>query len=187
MRNTVNFKINIMRRKLEFEEIFKDRPSVDDLKNLERRPIVALIENIRSMHNVGSIFRSSDGARIEELVLSGFTPVPPRPEIAKTALGATDSVPWTYTDNSTSKIEELKNDGYTIYAVEQTNDSVVYTDVEYTFPLCIIMGNEVDGVSDSLVEAADRAIEIPMLGLKHSLNVSVAYGIVLYNILSKCM
>ena len=187
MCNPFNFKIKTMRRKLEFEEIFKDRPSVEELKNLERKPIVALIENIRSMHNVGSIFRSSDGARIEKLMLSGFTPVPPRPEIAKTALGATDTVPWTFVDNSTSKIEELKKDGYNIYVVEQTNDSVAYTEVDYQFPLCIIMGNEVDGVTDSLVEMADCAIELPMLGLKHSLNVSVAYGIILYNILSKCM
>jgi len=176
-----------MRRKLEFEEIFNVRPSVEDLKNLERKPVVALIENIRSMHNVGSIFRSSDGARIEKLMLSGFTPVPPRPEIAKTALGSTESVPWTYVDDSTSKIKELKKAGYTIYVVEQTNDSILYTGVEYQFPMCLIMGNEVDGVTDSLVELADQAIEIPMLGLKHSLNVSVAYGIVLYNILSKCM
>ena len=176
-----------MRRKLEFDEIFAVRPSVEKLKNLERKPIVALIENIRSMHNVGSIFRTSDGARIEKLLLSGYTPVPPRPEISKTALGATDSVPWAYVDNSTSKINELKKAGYTIYAVEQTNDSVSYTDIEYTFPMCIIMGNEVDGVTDSLIESADHAIELPMLGLKHSLNVSVAYGIILYNVLSKCM
>ncbi len=176
-----------MRRKLEFEEIFQNRPSVEDLKRMQRKPIVALIENIRSMHNVGSIFRSSDGARIEKLLLAGFTPVPPRPEISKTALGATDSVPWAYVDNSTLKIKELKEAGYTIYAVEQTSDSRVYADVEYQFPLCLIMGNEVDGVTDSLLEMADHAIEIPMLGLKHSLNVSVAYGIILYNILSKCM
>ncbi|KAA3611333.1 MAG: TrmH family RNA methyltransferase [Calditrichaeota bacterium] len=176
-----------MRRKLEFEEIFKDRPSVDDLKNLERKPIIALIDNIRSMHNVGSIFRSSDGARIEKLLLSGFTPSPPRPEISKTALGATDSVPWAYVDDSVSKIEELKKAGYTIYVVEQTSDSTVYSDVQFKFPLCFIVGNEVDGVSDSLVQLADHAIELPMLGLKHSLNVSVAYGIVLYNILSKSL
>lgn len=176
-----------MHRKLDFDEIFKNRPSLEDLESMQRTPIVALIENVRSMHNVGSIFRSSDGARIEQLILSGFTPAPPRPEISKTALGSTESVPWMYTKNSIKKINELKQNGYTIYTVEQTTESRIYTEVEYKFPLCFIMGNEVDGVSDELVEATDYAIEIPMLGIKHSLNVSVAYGIILYNMLSKYM
>jgi len=174
-----------MHRKLDFDEIFKNRPSAKELENLPRTPIIALIENVRSMHNVGSIFRSSDGARIEQLILSGFTPVPPRPEISKTALDSTESVPWSYTKNSVKKINELKQNGYTIYTVEQTTESEVYTEVEYKFPLCFIMGNEVDGVSDELVKQTDYAIEIPMLGIKHSLNVSVAYGIVLYNMLAK--
>lgn len=176
-----------MHRKLKFDEIFRNRPSVEELKSLSRTPIVALIENIRSMHNVGSIFRTSDGARIEQLVLSGFTPVPPRPEISKTALGSTETVPWTYTKNSVKKINELKQNGYTIYTVEQTTESKNYTDIEYKFPLCFIMGNEVDGVSDELVQVTDYAIELPMLGIKHSLNVSVAYGIILYHILTKYM
>ena len=176
-----------MHRKLDFDEIFKDRPSIKELEKMQRTPIVAIVENIRSMHNVGSIFRSSDGARIEQLVLSGFTPIPPRSEISKTALGSTESVPWTYTKNSVKKINELKQNGYTIYTVEQTTESKVYTEVEYKFPLCFIMGNEVDGVSDELVKQTDYAIEIPMLGIKHSLNVSVAYGIVLYNMLAKYM
>jgi tRNA G18 (ribose-2'-O)-methylase SpoU len=174
-----------MRKKLDFDQIFKERPSVEELKALERKPIIALIENIRSMHNVGSIFRTSDGARIEQLLLSGYTPQPPRPEIAKTALGATDSVPWAYVEDSVAKLKDLKAAGYTIYAVEQTTDSQVYREVKYQFPLCIIMGNEVDGVSDALIELADYAIELPMFGLKHSLNVSVAYGITVYNILSQ--
>ena len=176
-----------MHRKLDFDEIFENRPSVRDLESMQRIPIVALIENVRSMHNVGSIFRSSDGARIQQLILSGFTPAPPRPEISKTALGSTESVPWLYTKNSVKKINELKQNGYTIYTVEQTTESQIYTKVEYKFPLCFIMGNEVDGVSDELVRVTDYAIEIPMLGIKHSLNVSVAYGIVLYNMLSKYM
>ncbi|MCB0281415.1 MAG: RNA methyltransferase [Calditrichae bacterium] len=176
-----------MRRKLNFEEIFSNRPSAEELRNMQRKPIVALIENIRSMHNVGSIFRSSDGARINELLLSGFTPVPPRPEISKTALGATETVPWRYVEDNVKAIEGLKQKGYTVYTVEQTTDSKNFYEVEYKFPLCLIMGNEVDGVSDNLVSRADCAIEIPMLGVKHSLNVSVAYGIILYHILSKCM
>lgn len=177
----------MMNRKLDFEEIFQSRPSIDDLKSLPRKPIVALIENIRSMHNVGSIFRSSDGARIEQLLLAGFTPVPPRPEITKTALGSTDSVPWQYVENSVKKINELKQKGYTIYTVEQTTESMIYTKVNYKFPLCLIMGNEVDGVSDEIIALANQSVEIPMLGMKHSLNVSVAYGIIVYDILSKCV
>ncbi len=174
-----------MNRKLDFEEIFQHRPSLNDLKSQPRKPIVALIENIRSMHNVGSIFRSSDGACIQELLLCGFTPFPPRPEIAKTALGSTDSVPWQYVKNSIKKINELKQKGYTIYVAEQTTDSKVYTMVDYKFPSCLIMGNEVDGVSDELIALADYSLEIPMLGIKHSLNVSVAYGIIVYDMLSK--
>jgi tRNA G18 (ribose-2'-O)-methylase SpoU len=176
-----------MRRKLNFDEIFSSRPSVDDLRNMPRKPIVSLIENIRSMHNVGSIFRSSDGARIEKLLLSGFTPVPPRQEISKTALGATETVPWEYVEDAPARIEDLKKDGYTIYTLEQTTDSKNFFEMDYKFPLCLIMGNEVDGVSDELVKSADYTIELPMLGVKHSLNVSVAYGIILYHILSKCM
>ena len=176
-----------MHRKLEFDEIFKNRPSLQELENMPRTPVVAMIENVRSMHNVGSIFRSSDGARIEQLILSGFTPVPPRPEISKTALGSTESVPWMYVKNSVKKINELKQNGYTIYTVEQTTESQVYSKVEYKFPLCFIMGNEVDGVSEELISKTDYAIEIPMLGTKHSLNVSVAYGIVLYDMLAKYM
>lgn len=176
-----------MNRKLDFEEIFQKRPSLEDLKSLPRKPITALIENIRSMHNVGSIFRSSDGARIEMLLLTGFTAVPPRPEIAKTALGSTDSVPWQYVKNSVKKINELKQKGYTIYIVEQTTESLAYSKVEYKFPLCLIMGNEVDGISEELIALADYSVEIPMLGIKHSLNVSVAYGIIVYDMLSKSM
>jgi tRNA G18 (ribose-2'-O)-methylase SpoU len=176
-----------MPKKLGFDEIFKKRPSLQELQKMPRTPIVALIENVRSMHNVGSIFRSSDGARIEQLILAGYTPVPPRPEISKTALGSTESVPWTHTENSVKKINELKQNGYTIYTVEQTTESRVYTEVQYKFPLCFIMGNEVDGVSDALIEQTDYAIEIPMLGIKHSLNVSVAYGIIVYDMIAKYM
>ena len=174
-----------MNRKLDFEEIFKNRPSVEELKTLPRNPIIAIVENIRSMHNVGSIFRSSDGARIEELLLTGFTPLPPRPEITKTALGSTESVPWKYVKNSKEKINELKQKGYTIYTIEQTTKSRIYTEVKYKFPACLIMGNEVDGISDEIIELADYSVEIPMLGVKHSLNVSVAYGIMVYDMLAK--
>jgi len=176
-----------MRRKLDFNEIFSQRPSINDLEKMPRSPIVALIEDIRSMHNVGSIFRTSDGVRLEKLYLAGYTAKPPRDEIDKTALGSTETVPWEYVEDSATKIAELKDLGYTIYAVEQTTDSKQHHQTNYKFPCCLIMGNEVNGVPDNLPDLADHTIEIPMLGMKHSLNVSVAYGVVIYNILSKCM
>lgn len=153
---------------------------------MARMPISAMIENIRSMHNVGSIFRTSDGIRLEKLYLSGYTPHPPRPEINKTALGSTDSVPWIYAKNPLDQLKELKEQGYTIYVLEQTTESRDYASVDYKFPLCLIVGNEVDGVSEELLSMADHSIEIPMLGIKHSLNVSVAFGIIAYHMLSKC-
>ncbi|HHM02198.1 MAG TPA: TrmH family RNA methyltransferase [Caldithrix abyssi] len=172
-------------RKLTFEEIMAMRPDAGHLEELPRVPLVALVENIRSMHNVGSIFRSSDGAGIRHLYLTGFTPVPPRPEIEKTALGATESVPWSYHKKAADVVRDLKDKGYEIVVVEQTTGSRAFFKTTFNFPLCLIMGNEVDGVSDELVALADKAVDIPMRGIKHSLNVSVAYGIVVYGILAK--
>ncbi len=172
-------------RKLDYDEIFSQRPGLVELKNLARMPIYALIENIRSMHNVGSIFRTSDGARLKELFLTGYTAQPPRREIDKTALGATDSVPWRFNRDPLPFVSELKDRGVKIIAVEHTNASVAYSEIKFDFPLCLVMGNEVDGVSEEVIEQADMAIEIPMFGLKQSLNVSVAYGIVLYHILNQ--
>lgn len=169
--------------KLSYEVIFSLRPTLRELKKMKRLPIYALVENIRSMHNVGSIFRSGDGARIQELILSGYTACPPRREIDKTALGATDSVPWTYIKDPLPRIKELKEKGVRIIAVEHTRESRIYTNVSYQFPLCFIVGNEVDGISETLLSAADEAIELPMLGLKQSLNVSVAFGIIVYHIM----
>ena len=152
---------------------------------MSRLPIYALVENIRSMHNVGSIFRTSDGARISRLFLTGFTARPPRKEIDKTALGATDSVPWEYAPDPLPVIHRLKREKIRIVAVEHTSHSVPYTQPDYDFPLCIVMGNEVEGVSQAVIDQADLFVELPMLGMKQSLNVAVAYGIVLYHILDK--
>lgn len=179
--------MNLPIRKLSYDEIFAQRPKLEQLKNMPRTPIYALVDNIRSMHNVGSIFRSSDGVRIQELYLSGYTAQPPRQEIDKTALGATESVPWSYKKSALSAVKELKKKGISIVTVEHTSQSRNYSDVEYIFPLCIVMGNEVDGVSEEVVEEADMAVELPMLGLKQSLNVSVAYGIMLYHVLDQYM
>ncbi len=176
-----------MIRKLSFDEIFSTRPSLNELKKKDRLPLYALAENIRSMHNVGSLFRTSDGVRLQQLILSGYTARPPRREIDKTALGATDSVPWEFTADPVPKLKELKNQGVQLVVVEHTSASVPYSEADYTFPLCLIMGNEVDGVSEEVIAQADLAVEIPMLGLKQSLNVSVAYGIVMYHILNRYM
>lgn len=172
-------------QKLTYEEIFRKRPTLEKLKALPHIPIYVLVENIRSMHNVGSIFRSSDGARLEHLYLCGYTARPPRKEIDKTALGATDSVPWSYKQEPMEIIRSLKKQNVKIVVVEHTSQSISYTDAHYDFPLCLVMGNEVDGVSQEIINEADAAIELPMFGLKQSLNVSVAYGIALYHVLSK--
>jgi tRNA G18 (ribose-2'-O)-methylase SpoU len=172
-------------QKLEFEEIFSKRPNLQKLKQTQRSPIYTLVENIRSMHNVGSIFRTSDGVLLNKLFLSGYTAVPPRKEIDKTALGATESVPWEYTDQPEEALLKLKSCGTKIIAVEHTNASVEYTKYNYEFPLCVVMGNEVEGVSQKVLDVCDAAVELPMLGLKQSLNVSVAYGVIIYHIFAK--
>lgn len=173
-----------MNRKLDFNEIFSQRPNLDDVKNLPRFPVSLVVENVRSMHNVGSFFRSSDGIRLEKIYLTGYTPPPPRPEIFKTALGATESVPWEYNPDPIAVVRQLKQKGYSIVALEQTTKSVPYYRAKFSYPLCLILGNEVDGVSDELIQLADLAIDIPMYGVKHSLNVSVAYGVIIYHLLS---
>ncbi len=170
-------------RKLTFDEIYQRQPRLEELQKLPRLPINVMVENIRSMYNVGSIFRTSDGARINRLYLTGFTAYPPRAEIDKTALGATDSVPWSYHKDPLTVISQFKDNNVPIVVLEHTSKSVNYFEVDYEFPLCLVVGNEVEGISSEIVAQADLAIEIPMLGIKQSLNVSVAYGIVLYHIL----
>ena len=172
-----------MIRKLEYDEIFKRQPTLDEVRRLDRYPISALIENIRSMHNVGSIFRSSDGVRLQKLFLTGFTACPPRKEIDKTALGSTDSVPWEFSRDPLPIIEKLKNENCRIVVLEHTDKSIPYFAFDYQFPICLVAGNEVEGVSKNIIKQADAAIDIPMLGLKQSLNVSVAFGVVIYHIL----
>ena len=148
-------------------------------------PIYGLIENVRSLHNVGSIFRTADGAGISKLYLTGITGCPPREQIRKTSLGAEETVPWSYEKDAAGVIKRLKKKGYQIVALEHTSSSSHYGEADYRFPLCLIVGNEYHGMQDHLVEMADLAVEIPMLGVKQSLNVSVAFGIALYEILQK--
>lgn len=168
-------------RKLTYQEIFDQRPSVADLEKVDRLPMYCLAENIRSLYNVGSIFRTSDAVLLDTLYLTGYTGFPPRKEIDKTALGAVDTVNWLRFENPIEAVTDLKSRKIPLIALEHTSDSVPYTDFDFPYPFCLILGNEVEGITDDLLAHADAAIEIPMLGVKHSLNVSVAYGIVIYH------
>jgi tRNA G18 (ribose-2'-O)-methylase SpoU len=172
-------------RKLSFEEIRSSRPTIQELLKLKRLPVSVVLENIRSLYNVGSIFRTSDGVLAEKLYLCGYTGHPPSREIEKTALGSIGSVPWEHHSDSFEVVTGLRERGYLIVSLEHTNSSIPYTEAEYRFPLCLIVGNEVEGISDELLSITDVAIEIPMFGIKQSLNVSVAYGVVIYHIFNQ--
>ena len=168
-------------RKLSTEEIRANRFTPEELQSAERMPVVVLIDNVRSLYNVGSIFRTSDAARVQKLYLTGFTPHPPRKEIEKTALGATKTVPWEYFKEPSDALAAIRADGFRICLLEQTTASIPHTALTPEhLPLCIVVGNEITGISGEIAGQADMAIEIPMHGLKHSLNVAVAYGIAIY-------
>jgi tRNA G18 (ribose-2'-O)-methylase SpoU len=142
-----------------------------------------LCDNIRSIYNVGSIFRTSDAALIKKLYLTGYTPYPPRQEIEKVALGATEAVPWEYSKDPVEVINALKKKGVVIVPLEITSGSRNYTDIgKKDFPLCLILGNELTGVSNDIISRSDFSIEIPQYGFKHSMNVSVAYGIAVFEL-----
>jgi tRNA G18 (ribose-2'-O)-methylase SpoU len=171
-----------MMRKLTHAEISSKRIPRDTALSRPRLPIYAVAENVRSLYNVGSLFRTSDGALIEKLYLAGFTPHPPRKEIEKTALGATETVPWEYCKDAGTAIAELKKRKVKICAVELTTESKPYFALtKADFPLCLVFGNEITGISKEIIDEVDMAIEIPMFGAKQSLNVAVAYGIVLFD------
>ncbi len=174
-----------MINKLSHEEIKSKRPGLNEISSLKRLPVAVVAENIRSLYNVGSIFRTSDGASIEKLWLCGYTGYPPRKEIDKTALGSVDSVPWEYNEDTVSVVKSLKQKGYRIAALEHTDKSCTYNEAVYEFPICLIIGNEVEGLSREIVALCDMAIELPMHGIKQSLNVSVAYGIMVYHLLAE--
>ncbi|NQV49202.1 MAG: RNA methyltransferase [Candidatus Marinimicrobia bacterium] len=145
-------------------------------------PVVALLDNIRSMFNVGSIFRTADAAWLEELIICGYTASPPRKEIAKTALGAEYSVPWRTIPNGVDALKALKLRGYKAIALEQTTRSQSFTSISYDFPLVFVVGNEGVGIQDDLVQECDFAVELPQNGMKSSMNVAVAFGIMLYEL-----
>ncbi|OGU42203.1 MAG: RNA methyltransferase [Ignavibacteria bacterium GWB2_35_12] len=168
-------------KKLLHSEILKERLTAEESLSIDRHPISLMIVNVRSLYNVGSIFRTADSARLSQLILCGYTPYPPRKEIDKTALGATESVPWKYYKTAKNAISELKSKGIKVIAVEITDKKRSYdTLTKSDFPLCLVLGNELTGLDDKVLSECDDAIEIPMFGVKHSLNVSVAAGIVTF-------
>ena len=172
-------------RKLKTEEL--GRVGIDDFKKQEKLPLVVILDNVRSMHNIGSIFRTSDGFAIEKIYLCGITAQPPHREIEKTALGATQSIEWAYSADVCDAIKELKNDGYTIIAIEQAENSTMLNnyDPDNSKKYALIFGNEVIGVSDEAMKLIDTCIEIPQFGTKHSFNIVVSAGIVLWDFFAK--
>jgi len=172
-------------RKLGIEEL--NRVSVENFRQLEKIPVVCVLDNIRSQHNIGSIFRTADAFRVTALFLCGITATPPSREINKSALGATESVSWTYYENTLHAIEQLRQEGYVLIAVEQAVGSQNLEDLQTVegARIALIFGNEVEGVSNEVMQNVDSCIEIPQFGTKHSFNVSVTFGIVLYNIFNK--
>lgn len=169
-------------KKLKLEEL--GRISVSEFKEVEKLPVYIVLDNVRSLHNVGSAFRTADAFRMEKIFLTGITGTPPHREIHKTALGSTESVAWEYVEKTETIISQLKESGYKIIAVEQTTESVSLQDfkIQSAEKYAFVFGNEVDGVSEEAIALADGAIEIPQSGTKHSLNISVCLGIVMWEV-----
>ncbi len=172
-------------RKLKMGEL--GRMSVDEFKRADKFPLVLILDNIRSLNNIGSIFRTADAFRIEKIYLTGFTARPPHKDIHKTALGATESVDWEYVEKISALLQKLNQEGFFIIALEQTDEKIMLQDFhpEKNRKTAVILGNEVKGISDEALDYADIAVEIPQFGTKHSLNVSVSAGIVLWDLLAK--
>jgi 23S rRNA (guanosine2251-2'-O)-methyltransferase len=192
-------------RKLTHDEISENRSTLDTLHKVKKLPVYVMLNSIRSSYNVGSIFRTSDGAMVEKLILCGYTPHPPIPvrkidplptkaglgmpnkagnkEVLKTALGSTQSVEWEYIKNPLDALKGVKAKGIKICALELTENSKPYYDLtENVFPLCLVVGNEITGVSQEILDLCDYSIEIPQYGIKQSLNVAVAYGIAIFEL-----
>lgn len=172
-------------KKLKLEEL--GRISVDEFKEAEKLPVCIVLDNVRSLHNVGSAFRTADAFRIEKIFLTGITGTPPHREIQKSALGATESVAWEYFEHAAEAVQKIKTSGYEIIIIEQTTTS---EPVQNFAPApgkkyCLVFGNEVEGVGDDVIALGDRALEIPQTGTKHSLNISVCLGIVTWELFRK--
>lgn len=169
-------------RKKTSEEIRAREKSRAIITKGKRLPVCAVVDNIRSLHNVGAIFRTADGFRLEKVYLCGITGTPPQDQIRKASLGAEESVPWEYHKNALAVVQKLKARGYQIFALEQTDCSAPLYETVFRFPLGLIVGHEFNGVSDSALTEVQHAVEIPMLGAKTSFNVSIAFGIAIYEI-----
>ena len=169
-----------MMRKLKITEL--NRMSVKEFKESDKLPLIVVLDDVRSLHNVGSVFRSADAFRVESIYLCGITAVPPQPEIHKTALGAENTVEWKYFKDTLEAVKELKEKGYMIYSVEQVEGSTLLNKLtlDENGKYAVILGNEVKGVKQEAVDASDGCIEIPQFGTKHSLNVSVTAGMVIW-------
>jgi 23S rRNA (guanosine2251-2'-O)-methyltransferase len=172
-------------KKLKLEEL--GRISVDQFKQSEKLPVAIILDNVRSLHNVGSAFRTADAFRLEKIYLTGITGTPPHREIEKTALGATQSVAWEHFESTAALIKKLKHDGYAILIIEQTTGSIPLNQFQPQpeKKYALVFGNEVNGVSDEAIELGDHALEIPQYGTKHSLNISVCLGIISWEFFKK--
>lgn len=174
-------------RKLENKEL--ERKSVEDFKEAEKTPLIIILDDIRSLHNIGSVFRTADAFLIEKIYLCGITAIPPNKEIHKTALGATETVSWEYQKDVLSVIENLKKENVSVFAIEQVENAIFLQDfnVQKNQKYALVFGNEVFGVSQKAIEICDGTIEIPQLGTKHSLNISVSAGIVVWDLFKKML
>ena len=171
-----------MNRKLKITEL--NRISVEEFKEADKLPLVVVLDNVRSLHNIGSVFRTSDAFRIECIYLCGITATPPHPEMHKTALGAEFTVDWKYVDNTVEVVDNLKEEGYTVYSIEQAKGSVMLDELtlDKSEKYAVVLGNEVKGVQQEAIDHSHGCIEIPQYGTKHSLNVSVTAGIVIWDL-----
>jgi len=174
-------------RKLQNSEL--NRLTPEEFTKIEKIPCVVVLDNVRSLNNIGSVFRTCDAFLVEEIFLCGITATPPHRDIHKTALGATETVKWQYFEDTLVAVESLKTKGYKIFAIEQVDDSISLADFE-DLPhekIALVFGHEINGVSENIVKIADGSIEIPQHGTKHSLNISVCAGIVLWEVFKKSL
>lgn len=167
-------------RKLKITEL--NRLSIDEFKRHEKIPLIVVLDNVRSLHNVGSVFRTADAFLVESVYLCGITSTPPHAEIHKTALGAEDSVEWKYFENALHAVQELKQNNFTVFAIEQAEGSTMLENIslDKKGKYAVVLGNEVKGVQQEVVNICDHCIEIPQFGTKHSLNVSVTAGVIIW-------
>lgn len=172
-------------RKLKITEM--NRLSVEEFKQSRKLPLVVVLDNVRSLHNIGSVFRTADAFRLERIVLCGITATPPHPEMHKTALGAEYTVDWKYVENTVEAVNNLHEEGYIVFSIEQAEGSTMLNELQLEpgRKYAVVMGNEVKGVQQEVIDHSDGCIEIPQYGTKHSLNVSVTAGIVIWDLFNK--